>query len=634
MATPGLGYEILGAVKVKDGLFVGDELAAQDLEFVVSNKVTRIINCCGRQVPNHWESVGVVYLTYYWVDADSQVILDPRDATSNETFGFIEEALMNAESVLIHSVRGQSRSCCILAAYMMSKYGWSLRNAMEFLSFRRPDMALKVAFLQQLTSFERRLSSTRTLSNDWNSVDFSRLECEELLLRNTYLNSRMGPLAEYCVDGAVTAVTRRLVWQDNDQGGDKQRLEKAHGADRHNLGGLRCILKKKGKSSSVANGGQKELGDAVPSASFFRNAASGPAGGSGQADRVANWHSESLELQAQLPFHPQQSHGYVNNYIRDSLTLGGQNQGNEQMVLMPQRTAASRDPSPKASPSNVADSRRGGDSPQFVESEAMARGRSSRGASPCNAEPRRFGANAAGNLIGPAQSFGPMTANLQPGSFGLNVGNMMRAPMSSSSLVAGGPPRGGMGAFRTGGPVRAKVDLLSGSEGGAPDRRSTIRPAYTPLLASGGPQLPPGMRPASRTSSPIALQRGSGSRPNSPQGSIRSSTTRSFMPGHAYPSMSSNGRPLLPQAPQMQQFVQQQEQQQHLQQQEQQQQQQKAHAQMQHQHQMNQMQQMQQMQEIMQQRSLSSHLRRAPSPTPAFNTSVRSSSPSKPRWRS
>ena len=45
--------EILGAVKVKDGLFVGDEFAAQDLEFVVTNKATHVINCAARQVPNH-----------------------------------------------------------------------------------------------------------------------------------------------------------------------------------------------------------------------------------------------------------------------------------------------------------------------------------------------------------------------------------------------------------------------------------------------------------------------------------------------------------------------------------------------------------------------------------------------------
>ena len=35
---------IIGAIKVKDGLFIGDELAAQDLEFLITNKVSSIIN--------------------------------------------------------------------------------------------------------------------------------------------------------------------------------------------------------------------------------------------------------------------------------------------------------------------------------------------------------------------------------------------------------------------------------------------------------------------------------------------------------------------------------------------------------------------------------------------------------------
>ena len=38
----------MGAIKIKDGLFIGDEFAAQDLEFIISNKVTNIINVAGR----------------------------------------------------------------------------------------------------------------------------------------------------------------------------------------------------------------------------------------------------------------------------------------------------------------------------------------------------------------------------------------------------------------------------------------------------------------------------------------------------------------------------------------------------------------------------------------------------------
>ena len=87
----------------------------------------------------------------------------------------------------------------ILAAYMMKKYSWGLRKSMEFLSSRRPDLDLKPAFMQQLLSFERRLMalSKQTFSSDWSDrCNVNRWECEELLLRNTYINSQMGPLAE------------------------------------------------------------------------------------------------------------------------------------------------------------------------------------------------------------------------------------------------------------------------------------------------------------------------------------------------------------------------------------------------------------------------------------------------------
>lgn len=51
--------DIIGAIKIKDGLFIGDDFAATDLDFVVANKVTQIINCAAKQIPNHWEPIGV-----------------------------------------------------------------------------------------------------------------------------------------------------------------------------------------------------------------------------------------------------------------------------------------------------------------------------------------------------------------------------------------------------------------------------------------------------------------------------------------------------------------------------------------------------------------------------------------------
>ena len=59
---------------------------------------------------------------------------DPKDEASNAIFEFIEEALEATESVLVHSVRGQSRATCALACYIMRKYKWSLLKSLEFLN--------------------------------------------------------------------------------------------------------------------------------------------------------------------------------------------------------------------------------------------------------------------------------------------------------------------------------------------------------------------------------------------------------------------------------------------------------------------------------------------------------------------
>lgn len=40
---------------------------------MVANKVTHIINCAGTQIQNHWEPIGVAYLTFFWLDQDNQV---------------------------------------------------------------------------------------------------------------------------------------------------------------------------------------------------------------------------------------------------------------------------------------------------------------------------------------------------------------------------------------------------------------------------------------------------------------------------------------------------------------------------------------------------------------------------------
>ena len=99
-------------------------------------------------MPNYWEGRGVTYLTFQWMDLESTIIFDQKDATTKAIFDFIENAIKKYESVLVHSVRGQSRSSMVLAAYFMKKYRWSMLKTLEFLNSRRPDLEIRGTFIQ------------------------------------------------------------------------------------------------------------------------------------------------------------------------------------------------------------------------------------------------------------------------------------------------------------------------------------------------------------------------------------------------------------------------------------------------------------------------------------------------------
>lgn len=59
----------------------------------------------------------------------------------------MEDAVKKTESILVHSVRGQSRAASVLAVYLMRKYRWSLLKTLEFLNSRRPELEIRGTFI-------------------------------------------------------------------------------------------------------------------------------------------------------------------------------------------------------------------------------------------------------------------------------------------------------------------------------------------------------------------------------------------------------------------------------------------------------------------------------------------------------
>lgn len=129
------------------------------------------------------------------------MLFDTQEKIPEEIYKFMEEAVDNHESVLVQSCKAQNRSCFVIAAFLMRRYRWSLLKTLEFLNSRRPDLEMRPSFLCQLQQYETRLQAKGLgpKSHRWNELSDTttpKLENEELILTNTYLNSQTGPVAD------------------------------------------------------------------------------------------------------------------------------------------------------------------------------------------------------------------------------------------------------------------------------------------------------------------------------------------------------------------------------------------------------------------------------------------------------
>eukprot|EP01063_Lacrimia_lanifica_P029804 TRINITY_DN460_c0_g1_i1.p1 TRINITY_DN460_c0_g1~~TRINITY_DN460_c0_g1_i1.p1 ORF type:complete len:409 (+),score=103.23 TRINITY_DN460_c0_g1_i1:97-1323(+) len=181
------------AVRIKDGIFVGNVTAASDASFLSMNKVTHIVNCVALEVGNTFQSCGIRYLPLPWRDAPGAPLLEISSSearTLRQLREFIDNCLAQGECVLIHSILGVNRGCVAAAVYFMSKYKWNFDTVVQYLSTVHPYMGIKPYFNKLLRSLSKRVSASSNM-NILSAADTAdhRTDPEQQLLRNTYLNA-------------------------------------------------------------------------------------------------------------------------------------------------------------------------------------------------------------------------------------------------------------------------------------------------------------------------------------------------------------------------------------------------------------------------------------------------------------
>jgi len=126
---------------------------------IQNNSISHFVNCAAAEVNFFWE--GLEYLTFYWRDTPEFVAFDEHGLVLEQLVDFIDEGIKSGNAVLVHSVRGQSRSVACVVAYMMAKYAWGMDKVFEFLDSKRIPMDPNPGLLAQLAKLDWKLQRDR-----------------------------------------------------------------------------------------------------------------------------------------------------------------------------------------------------------------------------------------------------------------------------------------------------------------------------------------------------------------------------------------------------------------------------------------------------------------------------------------
>lgn len=82
-------------------------------------------------------------------------------------------------------------------------YKWGFYKTLEFLDSRRPDLEIRRSFFEQLKFLAERLAATEKVSESWDHIASQHPDVrnEEIVLRNTFFNSKLEDMDKSMLDG-------------------------------------------------------------------------------------------------------------------------------------------------------------------------------------------------------------------------------------------------------------------------------------------------------------------------------------------------------------------------------------------------------------------------------------------------
>ncbi|KAL9643250.1 hypothetical protein ABK040_014707 [Willaertia magna] len=144
-----LPYFTFNATPITDNIWLGDIHDAYNIPALQENKITHIITCIKDMEPFYPNDFN--YLNLHLYDTIDETL------TFEETFKFIDDNVNKGNRILIHCMKGRSRSASLLISYLMKKNNWSYETALQFVKEKRTIVQPNDGFVKQLLIYEQQI---------------------------------------------------------------------------------------------------------------------------------------------------------------------------------------------------------------------------------------------------------------------------------------------------------------------------------------------------------------------------------------------------------------------------------------------------------------------------------------------
>ena len=134
---------------ITDCIYISNIASACNLAELKRLGITHVISVLPGFNPIYPEDI--VYMNIHIRDTDDAPISDYFKAS----YDFIDEAVERGGKVLVHCLRGVSRSTTLVCYYLMRKHGISATQALEFVAHYRPIAKPNPGFMRALKLQER-----------------------------------------------------------------------------------------------------------------------------------------------------------------------------------------------------------------------------------------------------------------------------------------------------------------------------------------------------------------------------------------------------------------------------------------------------------------------------------------------